>query len=319
MEIGLMVEGQNGLTWERWRHILALAERLGFPTVFRSDHFFFTPARQQDSLEAYLSFVAAALETSRLRFGPLVTPVTFREPVHVARMAAQIDVLSGGRFVMGLGAGWNEAEHRAYGLRFPPTKERFDRLEDALALMKALWSEGPASYEGSFYRIEEADCLPRPAPGRPPILIGGVGEKRTLRIAAEHAVEWNATPLPVDAYAAKVAALERHCEAVGRDPGTLRRSMMIFGFVGRNPAEVERVGRHAMSLFAPGQELGEAALEAFARQRGMLVGTTDAVVDQLGQLARLGLQEAVFQHFDFDSDELPESLAAELAPRVKSL
>ena len=112
MDIGLMVEGQNGLTWERWRHILALAERLEFPSLFRSDHYFLSPASQQDSLEAYVSFVAAALETKRLRFGPLVTPITFREPVNVARMAAQIDVLSGGRFVMRLGAGWNEAEHR---------------------------------------------------------------------------------------------------------------------------------------------------------------------------------------------------------------
>ena len=127
MNIGLMVEGQNGLTWERWGHILALAERLGFPSLFRSDHYFIGP--QQSSLDAYLSFVLAAKETRRLRFGPLVTPVTFREPVNVARMAAQVDVLSKGRFVMGMGAGWNQAEHRAYGIPFPPAEERFDRLE----------------------------------------------------------------------------------------------------------------------------------------------------------------------------------------------
>src|SRR5262245_12777442 len=115
MQIGLMVEGQNGLTWERWIHILKLAERLNFPTVMRSDHFF-TGLPQQSSIEAYLSFAVAARETSRLRFGPLVTPVTFRSPVDVGRMAAQLDLLSGGRFVMGLGAGWNEAEHKAYGI-----------------------------------------------------------------------------------------------------------------------------------------------------------------------------------------------------------
>ncbi|HEX6031183.1 MAG TPA: LLM class flavin-dependent oxidoreductase, partial [Tepidiformaceae bacterium] len=111
MDVGLMVEGQNGLTWERWERILKMAERLGFPTVFRSDHYFIGKANQQDSLEAYLSFVMAARDTSRIRFGPLVTPVTFRSPVDVGRMAAQIDQLSGGRFVMGLGAGWNEPEH----------------------------------------------------------------------------------------------------------------------------------------------------------------------------------------------------------------
>ena len=114
MKVGLMVEGQNGLTWEQWRHILKLAERLKFPTLFRSDHYF-TGAEQQDSLEAYLSFVMAAEETEHIRFGPLVTPITFRHPVDIGRMAAQIDQLSDGRFVMGLGAGWNQPEHDAYG------------------------------------------------------------------------------------------------------------------------------------------------------------------------------------------------------------
>src|SRR5688572_29311718 len=134
MQIGLMVEGQNALTWERWIHILHAAERLGFPTVMRSDHYFI--GQQQDSLEAYLSFAVAARETSKIRFGPLVSPVTFRSPVDVGRMAAQLDQLSGGRFVMGVGAGWNEAEHKAYGINFPPVKERFDRLDEAIQVMK---------------------------------------------------------------------------------------------------------------------------------------------------------------------------------------
>ena len=145
MDIGLMVEGQNGLTWDRWLHILKLAERLEFPTVFRSDHYFISQQNQQDSLEAYLSFVMAARETERIRFGPLVSPVTFRSPVDVGRMAAQLDALSGGRFVMGMGAGWNEGEHRAYGIPFPPIKERMDRLEEAIQLVRALWAEGRPS------------------------------------------------------------------------------------------------------------------------------------------------------------------------------
>ena len=165
MRIGLMIEGQNGLTWERWSHILALAERLGFPTVFRSDHFFIGP--QRDSLEAYLSFVVAAKETRRIRFGPLVTPVTFRHPVNVARMAAQIQLLSGGRFVLGLGAGWNEAEHRAYGIPFPPIRERFERLEEAIRLTKSLWTESPANFDGKYYRLEGADLRPKPEPEPP--------------------------------------------------------------------------------------------------------------------------------------------------------
>ena len=123
MNIGLMVEGQEGLTWEHWRHICRLADRLSFPSLFRSDHYFIR--EQQPSLEPYLSFAVAALETTRLRFGPLVSPVMFRPPAMVGRMAAQLAELSGDRFILGLGAGWNAAEHEAYGIPFPAPAERF--------------------------------------------------------------------------------------------------------------------------------------------------------------------------------------------------
>ncbi|MCC7363553.1 MAG: LLM class F420-dependent oxidoreductase [Dehalococcoidia bacterium] len=320
MDIGLMVEGQNGLTWERWRHILQLAERLGFPTVFRSDHYFI--GQQQDSLDAYLSFVMAASETSSIRFGPLVSPVTFRSPVDVARMAAQVDVLSGGRFVMGMGAGWNEPEHVAYGIPFPPVRERFDRLEEAIHVAKALWEPGPATYEGRYYRLDGAECLPKPSsPGRPPILIGGGGEKRTLKLVAKYADEWNCVNLSPDAYAAKVAVLERHCEAEGRDPATIRRSMMAFGIVGPTERDLDHATAVLQGMFArPGAAAASPAeFREGLRARGMLVGTTDQVVDTLGQLAGHGLQEVQFQHFNFDDDAVPEYLAAEVAPRVRGV
>ena len=219
MRIGLMVEGQNDLTWERWLHIAALTERLGLASLFRSDHYF-TGKRQLQSLEAWLSFAAIAREPHSYRFGALVTPITFRQPVNDARMAAQIDLLSGGRFVMGLGAGWNEAEHRAYGIPFPATRERFDRLDEAVRLMRALWTERPASFEGRFYRLEEAGYQSQPEPGRPPLLIGGAGERRTLRIAAEHADEWNCvTVTEPEGYAHKVEVLEAALRGRGPRPG----------------------------------------------------------------------------------------------------
>ena len=141
MDISLMVEGQNGLTWDLWSNILRRSEEAGLAGVFRSDHFFI--GTQQDSLEPYLSFTMAALQTQRIRFGPLVSPVTFRPPVNVGRMAAQLDQLSGGRFVMGLGGGWNESEHVAYGVPFPPVGERLSRLEEAIHVMRGLWGPGP--------------------------------------------------------------------------------------------------------------------------------------------------------------------------------
>lgn len=324
MEIGLMVEGQNGLTWERWLHVLALAERLGFPTLFRSDHYFIGP--QQDSLEAYVSFAVAARETSRIRFGPLVSPVTFRSPVDVARMAAQVDVLSGGRFVMGLGAGWNEAEHRAYGIPFPAIGERFARLEEAIRLMKLLWNEGPATFEGKYYRVEGANLLPKPARGRPPILIGGSGERKTLRLVAKYADEWNAVNVSPEVYAQKVAILERHCEAVGRDPATIRRSMMTFAVIGPDERTLDRATERMMTMWGaarpamggqPGMSLAE--YRAALRSRGMIVGGKEEVLEALGRYAEAGLQEVQFQHFLFDDDTVPEFLAAEVVPAAKGL
>lgn len=314
MDVGLMVEGQNGLTWERWRHILALAERLGFPSVHRSDHYFI--GTQQSSIEAYLSLAVAAVETSHIRFGPLVSPVTFRHPADVARMAAQLDVLSGGRFKLGVGAGWNEPEHIAYGLPFPAAKERLDRLEEALRLMRALWSEDEASFEGRYYSLHGATMLPRATGGRPWVTIGGAGERRTLRLVAQYADEWNCVALTPEAYRAKRDILERHCSEVGRDPATIRRSMMIFGAMGRTNADVERaLGK------LPGRVAGplDAALRDRLRARGMLLGTADAVVEELGRLAEAGVEEVQLQHLDFDSDEGPEFIAAEIAPRVAAV
>ncbi|GMV86876.1 MAG: LLM class F420-dependent oxidoreductase [Dehalococcoidia bacterium] len=317
MDIGLMVEGQNGLTWERWLHILRMAERLGFPTVFRSDHYFIGP--QQDSLEAYLSFAVAARETSAIRFGPLVSPVTFRSPVDVGRMAAQLDQLSGGRFVMGLGAGWNEAEHRAYGIPFPPVKERFDRLEEAIQVVKALWAPGPARFGGRYYRLDGADCLPKPMDGRPPILIGGSGEKRTLKLVARYAAEWNAVNLAPDAYAAKLRVLEQHCEAEGRDPATIRRSLMTFAVIGPDERSLDAATERMMRMWGAPAGTKPAEYRQALRGRGLIVGGKDEVVQTLGRYGELGLREVQFQHFDFASDTVPEFLASEIAPAAKGL
>ena len=311
MDVGLMVEGQNGLTWDRWRHILRLAERLGLPSVFRSDHYMIR--RWQDSLEAYLSFVMAAEETSTIRFGTLVSPVTFRSPVDVARLSGQISLLSGGRFVMGIGAGWNEQEHAAYGIPFPPVRERMDRLSEALELIPALWSPGPTSFAGQYYRVDEAECLPKPVPA-PPVLVGGAGEKRTLRLVAEHAAEWNCVNLGPDAYAKKVAVLEAHCAAVGRDPSTIKRSMMLFAIVGPTPAHIDRVTEWMMRF--RGVEGDPAAFRAESAEQGVIIGGTDELVESLGRLGALGLSEVEVQHYFFDDDEIPIWLAEEVAPQV---
>ena len=312
MRIGLMVEGQAGLTWERWSHILKTAEALGIPTVFRSDHYH--TGRQMDSLEAYLSFVVAARETRSIRFGPLVTPMTFRSPVDVGRMAAQISQLSRGRFLLGLGAGWFEPEHITYGINFPELRERMDRFEEGVEVIKALWGRGPASYEGKYYHLNEADCLPKPTDGtETPILIGGTGKRRTLPLAVKHAVEWNSTPLPIAVYAKKAKLVNRLCEEAGRDPMSLQRSMMSFGLVASDQKMLDRV-----TTFHMGRATGSPAAyrEKVSASGAFICGLTNEVVDILGAYAEAGLDEIEFEQFNFDSDEVPTYLAEELAPLV---
>ena len=318
MDISLMIAAHAGLSWESWRHILSLAERLEFTSVFRSDHYF-VRTQETDSLEAFISFATAAAETSRVRFGSLVSPVTFRHPVDVARMAVQIDLLAEGRFVLGLGAGWSQVEHAAYGLPFPGIKERMDRLDEALRLTRALWSDVPANFDGEFYSLADVEMRPRPRGAGPPILIGGVGEKRTLRMVAEHADEWNANNLTPEAYVRKSEVLARHCEAVGRDPATIKRSIDMSAMIGPDEAAQNAATTAVRTWMAPDLPEDPVAARAQAAKAGFLTGGTDQVVDWLGTMADVGVQEVQFLHLLMDRDEMPEWLASDIAPQVKDL
>jgi alkanesulfonate monooxygenase SsuD/methylene tetrahydromethanopterin reductase-like flavin-dependent oxidoreductase (luciferase family) len=195
-----------------------------------------------------------------------------------------------------------------------------DRLEEAIHVIKALWSEGPASYEGKHYRVDGVNALPKPVrPGGPPILIGGSGEKRTLKLVAKHAAEWNSVNLPAEAYRGKVEALQRHCEAEGRDPGSIRRSMMMFAIVGPSEKELDMATRKVMSMWGAPAGATMAEYREGAKGRGMLVGGVEEIVDRLGQLGELGLQEVDFQHFDFDSEDVPAFLAGDVRGKVAAL
>lgn len=313
MKTGIIIGEATPLSWDRWGHICRLVDRLGFNSLFRSDHYF--NGSQKDAIDVYLSFVMAAAETERVRFGPLVSPVTFREPVNVGRMAQQLDALSGGRFVLGLGAGWFEPEHEVYGLDFPPPTERYDRLEEAIALMKELWYSADGSFDGRYYRLAGTDSKPHPPADRPPILIGGAGPKRTLRIVAEHAHEWNTTPQSVEGYAKSVETLERHCAAVGRDPAEIRRSMLLFAAIGPDADHEQRALQRFLEMVAPGSSLEEVA----AAGRAPWQGSVDELVDRLGQLRELGLDEVVFEHFCHEDDVIPEWIATEVKPLIDSL
>jgi F420-dependent oxidoreductase-like protein len=217
------------------------AEANGFELVTVMDHVYqIRGVGQPDEpmLEAWSTLAALARETHRVRLGTLVTGVTYRNPALLAKQATTLDTISGGRAIFGIGAAWNDIEHAGYGYDFPPVRERMDRLEEALTIAKAMFTQERSSFEGTYYRIEDALNVPRPVqPGGPPILVGGGGEQRTLKIAARFADMTHWFPLGFDVLRHKTEVLARYCDAIGRDPATIERTMATPVFVGETEAD----------------------------------------------------------------------------------
>ncbi len=205
------------------------AEASGFALVTVMDHFYQINGVGPETdpmLEAWSVLAALATRTSKVRLGTLVTGVTYRNPAIIAKTVTTLDVISGGRAILGLGAAWNEDEHRGYGVDFPPIGERMDRLDEALTICHAMFTEERPSFAGRYYRIDSALNYPRPIrPGGPPVLVGGGGEQRTLKIAAKHADMTHWFPLGLEVLKHKTEVLARHCDAIGRDPSTIERTM----------------------------------------------------------------------------------------------
>jgi F420-dependent oxidoreductase-like protein len=297
LEIAIMIEGQNGLTWPRWQKIAVAAEDLGFVGLYRSDHFTNADAPDKDSLECWTSLAWLASCTKRIEFGPLVSPFSFRSPALTARMAAAVDDLSGGRLTLGLGAGWQEREHHLFGFDLLDMKSRFVRFEDGLEVITRLMkSDGPVTFEGKYYQLRGATLLPRPdRPGGVRILIGGNGEQRTLRLAARYADEWNAVFQTSAGFAHLSARLDELLITEGRKPESVRRSMMT----GIRFAET-RAGLESQLNGRSVEEL---------RGRSMIVGVGEEIRPQLVELEKAGLQRVMLQWMELDDLKGLEALA----------
>ena len=215
--------------FERVVALAVAAESAGFGLVTVMDHFYQirgVGVETEPMLEAYSTLAALASRTTSVLLGTLVTGVTYRNPAILAKTVTTLDVISGGRAMLGIGAAWNEDEHRGYGVGFPPIGERMDRLDEALTICRAMFTEDRPTFAGRHYQIDAALNVPRPiTPGGPPIMVGGGGEQRTLKIAAKHADMTHWFPLGLEELRHKTEVLERHCEAIGRDPSTIRRTM----------------------------------------------------------------------------------------------
>lgn len=309
-QLGIMIEGQDGLNWERWKRILKAAEDFGFQSVFRSDHFTNTSPPDKDSLELWVSLTYAASHTSRIEFGPLVTPVTFRHPSMTVRMAAAVDDLSDGRLILGMGAGWQEREHKKFGVPFYDFPTRFAMFEEALEITKRLLeSDDEVSYTGQHFSLDEAVLLPRPN-RRTPILIGGNGPKRTLPLVVRYADEWNAVYLPLETYKERYALLDDLLKAAGRKPESVKRSLMTGTMFARDEAELQR------KLDEASQRRGETVTADSLRSRGLIVGTPSMFVDQLNAYAEAGVERFMLQWLDQDDIAGLELLAKEVMPHV---
>jgi F420-dependent oxidoreductase-like protein len=308
IEVAIMVEGQHDLNWSRWKRIARAVEDLGFVGLYRSDHFTNAGPPDLDSLELWVSLTWLASHTERIEFGPLVTPVSFRHPVFTARIGKDVDDLSDGRLVLGVGAGWQEREHDHFGFDLLPVSERLDRLEEGLEVItRLLRNDEPVDYQGKYYQLREAILLPRPQrKNGPPILIGGNGRNRTLGMAARYADEWNAVFLPPDKFKELNEHLDSLLEQEGRQPGEVRRSMMTGLLFGRNDEELrQRVEEHSSGQ--PAEAL---------RERGMVVGGPDEIVEQLGKLADAGVQRVMLQWLDLDDMDGLEAMAQGVLPQL---
>jgi F420-dependent oxidoreductase-like protein len=294
-----MIEGQNGLTWPRWKNIVRLVEDAGFVGLFRSDHFTNGSPPDLESLELWTSFTWLAANTKRIEFGPLVTPFSFRHPVHTARMASAVDDLSEGRLVLGMGAGWNEREHHLFGFDLLEPEARFNRFKEGLEVVtRLLQSENPVTFDGQYYQLRDAILLPRPhRQGGPRILIGGNGVKRTLAHVVEYASEWNCVMLLPDNFAHLNRRLDEMLTEAGREPQSVRRSMMTGCVFGKDDATLNK------KVSSRGRTLDE------LQKRGIVAGSLNDIQEQLQALEQAGLQRIMLQWLDLDDLESLEALA----------
>jgi probable F420-dependent oxidoreductase len=316
------------VSWERLVESARQAEALGFDSLWISDHLFFDlaryggPGQPSGTLEAFTALAALATATDRVRLGTLVACAPLRHPAHVAKMATSIDLLSGGRFDLGLGAGWYEREFQAFGYEYGSIGERFSVLEDTVEALAALFREGPVDLHRPHVDLVGAFNHPRPAQeGGPPIWVGGKGGPRLLRLVARHAAGWNTVWRWFLAdYRDRIQELERVSETEGRDPSTVRRSIGLFTLVGEDDRDLS-ARYQSLQGWAPGRALDGESLEDYARTS--LTGTTERCLERLSELAALGVEEFIvgaasvpFAVYDWSMVEL---IAEAVVPRAHDL
>lgn len=304
MLLRLFTEPQQGARYADLLAVARRAEDAGYDAFFRSDHYLaFSGDGLPGPSDAWTTLAGLARDTSRLRLGTLVSPATFREPAVLALQVAQVDDMSGGRAELGLGAGWFEAEHTAFGLPFPDVRQRFDRFEEQLEVVTSLWAAPvgePYSFAGRHYRVEGNRGLPKPVQPAVPVIVGGGGPRRTPQLAVRYAAEFNIGFCDLDEVARRVARVREECAVQGRDPATLAISFAGTTVVGRDDAQV------AARAAAIGADVAEL-------RRDGICGTPSEVADKAARLAGAGVTRLYTQLLDLADLDHVDDVAAALA------
>ena len=313
MDLRIFVEPQQGATYEEQARFAVAGEAAGLDGFFRSDHFLSMGQSARASIgptDAWVTLGAIARETSRIRLGTLLTAATFRLPGPLAIAVAQVDVMSNGRVELGLGAGWFEEEHRAYGIPFRDSfSERLSRLEEQLEIISGIWATPDGMhyrFKGDYYQLEECPALPKTKQAKLPIIVGGRGPKRTPSLAARFADEFNVPFVRPDLAAGSFDALDRACEERGRNPREIVRSVALTTLIGRDHSECEERARRVGRQFSEVQENG-------------LAGTPGEILDRLSDYARSGASRVYLQLLDLEDLEQIALIGAELVSQVSGL
>ena len=310
-----MIEGQEGVTWEQWLALARACDEHGIDTLFRSDHYLgIVSGERAGSLDAWTLLSALAARTTTLRLGTMVSPVTFRHPSLLARAVVTVDHVSGGRVEIGMGAGWLEREHEAFGFPFPETSVRLELLAEQVEIVHRQLTEERLDFEGRHYRLKDCAALPKPVQRpRPPLILGGAARSGTTRIAARFADEYNTVFVGPKELAERRRRVREACEREGRDPETMRMSLMTGCVVGRDRGEALERARRLHARRADGGDF-ETWLEEWSG--AALVGSVEEVAERLRALEQAGCDRVMLQHLLHDDVEMVALIGRELAPLV---
>jgi len=317
MRYCVMIEGQEGVRWSDWLALARAAEDLGYEGLFTSDHYYSVQgAPDRGSSDAWTVLAGIAAVTERIRLGTLVSPITFRLPVVVAKAATTVDHISGGRAELGMGAGWWEAEHRTHGFPFPPTPERFERLAEQLEIVHGLFSEKELTFEGAFYALEGCRFAPKPVQ-RPhlPVIVGGDGGPVMARLVARWADEFNTYHAMPEEIARRYARVRAAVEESGRDPSEVTMSLMHTILVGSDEDDL----RARAKRMADGDEDFDGDLDAYLEDldtSGAIIGTPERAAERLSAFAEAGVERVMLQHLLHEDTEMLEIFAREVVPKV---